>query len=367
MARQREYTWKDTEDAIGQDFSDGQIHWGIEPLTEVTIRRFCEPYEIDFPLYYSDEVARQHGYRGISCPLSMVQTVAASAIWKPGDPTRWPVPERNIRAQTDPETAARPMPAPTTAAGFATDSEKEYLQPVYIGDRLGRRGNKLVSVAVKETSVGSGAFTVTESEIVNQRGEVVALFRNGGYRYNPHPKVAPRPGREEPEAGRAQRPKQREIPPARASYVDWSKQRYYEDVTVGDVVPPVTTHLAVQRMVIAAGSNRDFNPIHHNTEAAHAQQNPEMYINNGSVQTLWERVYREYAGLDGVVKKVGPFRMRIFNTVGESVVTTGTVKRKWQEKGENLVELELWSEMSKGVSVGPGPVVLTLPSKPSRR
>jgi len=365
MATQREYTWQDLEDAIGQDFSDGQIHWGIEPLTEVTIRRFCEPYEIDFPLYYSDEVARQHGYKGIACPLSMVQTVAASAIWKPGDPTRWPVPERNIRAQADPETAVRPLPAPKTAAGFATDSEKEYLQSVYIGDRLGRRGSKLVSVALKETSVGVGAFTLTESEIVNQRGETVALFRNGGYRYNPHPKDASPASRGAPEAGRTQQPKQREIPPARASYIDWGKQRYFEDVNEGDEVPSVTTHLTVQRMVIAAGSNRDFNPIHHNTEAAQAQRNPEMFINNGSIQTLWERVYREFAGLDGMVKKVGPFRMRIFNPVGDSVVTQGTVKRKWQENGENLVELELWTESSLGVSVGPGPILLTLPSKPS--
>ena len=148
--------------------------------------------------------------------------------------------------------------------------------------------------------------------------------------------------------------------------VDWSKQRYWEDVKEGDEVPPVTANLTVLRMVMLAGANRDFAQIHHNERIAKGQGAPDMYINNGSVQGLWGRTVREFIGLDGVIKKVGPFRMRVFNTVGETVVTKGTVKRKWQEKGENLVELEIWSEHSAGVTVGPGPVVVTLPSKPRR-
>jgi hypothetical protein len=45
------------------------------------------------------------------------------------------------------------------------------------------------------------------------------------------------------------------------------------------------------------------------------------------------------------------------------VVTKGTVKRKWVENGEHLVELEIVSEHSRGISVGPGPVVVSLPSR----
>ena len=58
--------------------------------------------------------------------------------------------------------------------------------------------------------------------------------------------------------------------------------------------------------------------------------------------------------------------MRIFNTPGETVVTKGTVVKKWQKGGENFVELELWSEHSKGTSIGPGEDLVTLPSKSSR-
>ena len=88
-----------------------------------------------------------------------------------------------------------------------------------------------------------------------------------------------------------------------------------------------------------------------------------MYANNVFCQAMWERTVREWMGLDGRIKKVGPFRMRVFNTVGEAVKTSGEVKRKWQEGGKNLVELEVKSEHSKGVSVGPGPVIVSLPAR----
>ncbi len=147
---------------------------------------------------------------------------------------------------------------------------------------------------------------------------------------------------------------------------DWSKQRYWEDVKEGDEVPPVTFNLTVQRLVIEAGGNRDFSPLHHNDRIAQAGGAPAMYANNVFIQSWWERTVREYIGLDGKIKKMGPYRLRVFNTVGESVVTKGKVTRKWQEGGDNLVELEIVSEHSKGISVGPGPVLVSLPSRPRR-
>lgn len=143
--------------------------------------------------------------------------------------------------------------------------------------------------------------------------------------------------------------------------MDWSTQRYWEDVAEGDEVPAVEFPLSVYRLVVEAGANRDFNSIHHNTEYARKTGAPEMYANTLFLQGMWERTVREFIGLDGVMKSLKGFRMKIFNTVGDTVVTKGIVKRKWQEGGEALVALEIWSENSKGVSVGPGTVVVALP------
>ncbi|MBI2316005.1 MAG: acyl dehydratase [Betaproteobacteria bacterium] len=145
--------------------------------------------------------------------------------------------------------------------------------------------------------------------------------------------------------------------------MDWSKQRYWDDIEVGDEVPPVSFPLSIYRMVMAAGGNRDFNSIHHNSEYARRTGAPDMYANNTFLQGMWERTVREYIGLAGVIRKVAGFRMKIFNTVGETVVTRGRVKRRWLEGATGMLELEIWCETSKGVSVGPGTVTVTLPRR----
>jgi acyl dehydratase len=145
--------------------------------------------------------------------------------------------------------------------------------------------------------------------------------------------------------------------------MDWAAQRYWEDVHEGDEVPAVSFPLTVYRLVVEAGANRDFNAIHHNSEAARASGAPEMYANTGFLLGMWERTIREFAGLDGRIRRIAGFRMRRFNTVGQTVVVSGSVKRTWREEGEGLVELELQSAVAGEVTVGPGTVTLALPTR----
>lgn len=147
--------------------------------------------------------------------------------------------------------------------------------------------------------------------------------------------------------------------------MDWSTQRYWEDISEGDEVPTVEFPLSVYRLVVEAGANHDFNSIHHNTDYAQKTGAPEMYANNIFLQGMWERTVREFIGLGGVMKSLKGFRMKIFNTVGETVITRGKVRRKWLENGEAFADLEIWSEHSKGISVGPGSVIVTLPRRAS--
>ena len=185
--QEKEYTWDDLANAIGQDFSGGDVRVGADDVERGAIRRFCEPIEFDCPLHHDDEVAKRYGYKGIIAPPSSIyQPFAVGPIWQPGDKTRWPTADYNQAAVRDTSGGnAPPLPAPKTTAGFVTDVEVEYFTPVYVGDRLTTSGRKLVSVNVRKTSVGYGAFTVFETEIRNQRGELVAALRNGSYAYNP--------------------------------------------------------------------------------------------------------------------------------------------------------------------------------------
>ncbi|HYD69146.1 hypothetical protein [Azospirillum sp.] len=135
----------------------------------------------------------------------------------------------------------------------------------------------------------------------------------------------------------------------------------WEDVAEGEELAPLAFPLTVYRLVMAAGANRDFNSIHHNSEYAKATGAPEMYANNFLLQGMWERAVRARIGLGGVIRRLSGFRMRVFNTVGDTVTVKGRVRRTWMEGGEGFVEFEVWSENAQGVSVGPGTVVATMP------
>ena len=358
--------WRATVDCVGQDFSAGMQSTAVDQIELGGVRKFCEPVELDCPLHYDLEVAKQHGYRGVVAPVSGISaTWLDGGLWRPGMGSRYPQahPHADIPRTRGGEMPGPPMPE--TTAGFATDIEIEYFEPPVVGDRLTVRGRKLISCVPRETRVGRGAFMVWEREVINQDGQRVALLRNGGYSYVPFesPDEASSPREPAPavEAPEEDRIAIRNVEPGPAPALDWSQQRYWEDVNEGDAIPPLTINVTVARLVVEAGANRDFNQIHHNTPVSVATGAPDMYANNVFIQSWWERAVREYIGLGGRFKKTGPFRMRIFNTAGESAVTTGEVKRKWEGDGEHLIEIEVQTDISKGVSVGPGPVVVSLP------
>lgn len=144
--------------------------------------------------------------------------------------------------------------------------------------------------------------------------------------------------------------------------VDWTKQLYWEDVQVGDAVPSLSFPLSYHRMIVQAAANKDFSPIHINTEVARQQGAPEIYANNVFHQSMWERTVREYIGLGGTVKKMGPFRMKVFCTVGETVTVKGQVIKVWEEAGCGLVEIGLVSSTSRGDAVTGG-MTVALPRK----
>lgn len=359
-------TWEDTKAWIGRELGG---HAGVDAVELSTIRRRLEVLELACPLYYDESVARSAGHRGVPALYTMLQTYSTQANWAPGDPSRWRSKDPNFTMR--PQVEQGEIPTPGTH-GFATDVEVEYLLSLYVGDRVGVRERRLIDVNPKATSVGDGAFLTWESRFYNRRDEMVAIVRNSRYVYVPRPR----------DASAAPAERRADAPPVTGAGTDipdhgteprsdWRDQLSFEDVQVGDVLPSVAFPITIQRLVMEAGANRDFNAIHHNREIARSNGASDMFCNNFFLQGMWERAVREYIGLKGTIRKIGPFRMRIFNTAGDTVVVKGRVVGKSQEAGSNpstplrtgLVELEVWSENSRGVSVGPGPVLVTLPGR----
>jgi acyl dehydratase len=144
---------------------------------------------------------------------------------------------------------------------------------------------------------------------------------------------------------------------------DRAPQRHFEDVHVGDQLTPVEFPLTVYRLVMEAGACRDFNSIHHNSEYAKSTGAPEMYAATSFLLGAWERAVRDYIGMEGTIRSLRGFRMKKFNPVGTTMVVRGEVTGKADDDGTGRVELRVWCENSGDVTVGPGAVTATLPSR----
>lgn len=131
------------------------------------------------------------------------------------------------------------------------------------------------------------------------------------------------------------------------------------DVAVGDALPEVRLPLNVYRLVMAAGSNRDFNSIHHNTEYARSTGAQEMYANTSFLLTAWERLVRDWMGPAGRITAITGFRMKSFNHAGDVLTVHGEVTGVDHDAGS--AEVKVWCENGRGVSVGPGTVRVVLP------
>ncbi|HEX8601926.1 MAG TPA: MaoC family dehydratase N-terminal domain-containing protein [Pseudoduganella sp.] len=181
--------WQATVDAVGTDFDWPEVA-GADVVDASAIRRYLEPLEFDCALHYDAAVARAHGYQDIVVPCSAILTFTVAPLWQPGQ-TIFDSAERNARPATQATAGLRAPMEPATTGHFATDIDIEYFTPAVIGDRLTRRGARLVACLPKETRVGRGAFLTWEQEVVNGHGDLVARTRIGFFRYNPHRKDNP--------------------------------------------------------------------------------------------------------------------------------------------------------------------------------
>lgn len=180
--------WQPMIDGIGQDFAPGLDAADADPIERSTVRRYLEPLEFDCPLHYDADVARAYGYADIVLPCTALQTFSLAPTWRPGE-TIFDSAERNAQPTRSAVSGVRSTLEPPTTGFFATEYDVEYLRPAVVGDTLCRRGARLVGCLPKETKVGRGAFLTWETDIVNQRNEVVAHVRSSFFRYNPHPGV----------------------------------------------------------------------------------------------------------------------------------------------------------------------------------
>ena len=321
-------TWEEAEACLGKVL---EVVQGADPVELGAIRRWLEPKQFDCPLHADAEAARAAGWEGLTAPGAMVLSLGLAPYWQPGDPpAQLSDPPKQI-----PIPVIFDVPAPCTLS-FATSLEVEFAAPLHLGDRV-TRTTAFVGLARKTLRVGDGAFFRQRDTYRNQRDETLAVAHLDIFRFSPS----------KSEAGQGAAPPGR--PEASSSQaMDWSRQRRFGDLSLGEETHSFALPLTSQRLVMEAGANRDFSLIHHDREAAQATGAPDAYANAFLLLGLFERLAREWGGLRARIEKLGPMTMRTFNAAGDLLSVKGRVAEL--DLARKAVQLDLWIETQRGVT-----------------
>ena len=129
------------------------LRWGRYPVEHEPIRRHCHMLDDANPLFIDEGL----------CPPVMVDYFASPGPWPPGEYDILGL-IRRIRTPGD--------------RLINLNQEFEWSRPVRVGDRLGSR-HKVVAIHQRGTKLDPLSVWIrTETTIVNQRDEVVAVRRN---------------------------------------------------------------------------------------------------------------------------------------------------------------------------------------------
>jgi acyl dehydratase len=139
-------------------------------------------------------------------------------------------------------------------------------------------------------------------------------------------------------------------------------QLYFEDVSQGQEVTTLTQHCDSQRLAYWAAGSGDFYQIHYDKDFAQRTGLPDRIVHGALKHALLGRMLHEWVGAEGSVKRVA-CQYRGMDMVDKDVICKGAISGKRSENGENLVDLEIWTETPEGQKTTPGTATVALPSR----
>lgn len=351
-----------------------------QTATEDNIRNFAHGMGDDNPLFCDPEYAKQTRWGGMIAPPMMCAQINKPMI---GDP----VPDE-IRALR--KSLFKGIHV------FVSGSSWEFYRPVRPGDTIySFNGEESCEVKTSEFA-GKSVIAVRRDVKVNQRGEVVAVYRM--LRVLTERKTAVKKG------------KNLKIEPATYTEEEFAKiediyanekvqgagKRYFEDVEVGDAlgkqakgpltvtdvicfhaggygfVPYAPTanrlaHKNRQRIPAFYVKNEQGIPdvaqrLHWDPKWSQAIGNPMAYDYGVMRENYMSQYLSDWAGDDAIILKTHD-EIRKFNYMGDFQTVTGQVLAKRQEDGQNLVDVAVTFVNQRGEESVRATATIALPSK----
>jgi len=329
-----------------------------DPVNQPMIRHWCDAVSDHNRVYTDPEFAATSVHGEIVAPPAML-----NAWTMPGNvPRRFESedPMANVLARLD-------------EAGFtsvvATNSEHEYLRYLRLGDHP--EGVQVVSdvSGEKQTALGTGHFVTTKTEYRTRSGEVVGRmmfrilkFEPGTGRGAETTGGAAEGSPEKVEIGRPvelsiPKPDPQREPPLRPPSRETTLR--FEEVEVGDKLPPCPIPITTKLIVAGAIASRDYQDVHHDRELAVLRGSPDIFMNILTTTGLCGRYVGDWAGPEALMRRLA-IRLGAPNHPHDTMTMSASVLSKSAEGGTGSVEVGLRGRNRLGDHVT-GTLVLELP------
>lgn len=136
---------------------------------------------------------------------------------------------------------------------------------------------------------------------------------------------------------------------------------FFEDVKEGDTAPEFSHELGRTDLVQYAGASGDFNPMHTDENAAQKAGLPSVFGHGMFTMGLLGKALTDYVGVGNL--KLYKVRFTKQTWPGEQLTTKITVAKKYEELGEQRVDLECEVVNQDGEAKVSGVAVAALPSR----
>ncbi len=141
-----------------------------------------------------------------------------------------------------------------------------------------------------------------------------------------------------------------------------AQQLYFEDVKENTDIPKLVKKLTKKNLVVYAVTAGDLYELHYDKDTATAQGFKDVIVQGRLKSALLAQAVTDWIGDKGQVRKL-TCNNRGADYPGDEFIVKGKVTRKYQEGGENRVEIEVWGENPAGEKTTSGIAVASLPSK----
>jgi acyl dehydratase len=292
-----------------------------DPVNQPMIRHWCDAMGDHNPVYTDPEFASESIHGKIVAPPPMLNA--------------WTMPG-NVPRPAGSGSATAGVLSRLDEAGFtsvvATNSEHEYLRYLKPGDHLAGAGTLSDVSGEKRTALGSGHFVTTTTEYRTQSGELVGNMKFRILKFKPGTGRAAGAAAGAPEAGAPA-----DLPPAPDRRETTLR---FEEVAVGDELPPCPIPITATLIVAGAIASRDYQDVHHDRELAVLRGSPDIFMNILTTTGLCGRYLSDWAGPEALMRRLA-IRLGAPNYPHDTMTLSASVLSKRSEGGTGLVEVGL--------------------------